>query len=1252
MQPETEAKFEKPKKNGDDGSNPRATGIAALFAVIFIALFGAGAAFFVFLGAALSNGVILTGLTGAYSVAEIIHQEWHTYAYIPIVTNDLDAQDEFIRFINPIETGYNSALTFSQVGISLWDYSVPIVVYLIQIAFDVLMPIFKYVIAALFPYLMELLLMCVELLQIFMYAVVEVFQALAVSLSGSEFEQDAVNTSGGGSAGPVGGDVGAVPGGTVGGQPLNFINSFRKVSRFYLRIWQVIFFAVATILRALDVSFLTFINWLFNIFVKYMPLIMKSVVYLVNLLDPSSPLGKLIFTGFDLQFRLFQVIYGQCQVQEAILKTLCGIVSILNSIFKKIEHAAHINLPSFPNCNINTIGSHCHKPPPNPFKDMGFFGVGICDATVCAEQVVNIIDLLSVQLPTCNQWVANANSTLACMSVTYNYSVTQSTYTGNTPIDAIAKELCFVLTVLVNNQCAQSLPPFSFDYGDAANSICVADRSGLVPPAAPFNDQCACVFTAPLCDAGCCNQYARHVNGQILYYIGGYTCGQALLQFPDTFWCQFSTTTALNITPSSDYTFSSTWCQAYRSIIYPSCSVASPLTTLAALDTPALVDAFSVTACNQTVNQVGVCKRINTTTSADFVDFQYSLGSVSLAEVYAGMPPLGSTSFITIPTASTPIDAIALLDIQKYYCYAFFQQYNITNPAITSTPNSPLAAIFSYCSDSIGEQLGNFDLDNYTYYKLITSTGEPKPIDLASIPVGVSPFAGTFGGGAPIPPEISPDCPSDMTGYNPQELSYQQECGGQQQQVAVNTGVVVGETGVEANEALTQNAATIAPAAHLSGVTPVNSSSPNATAYTIEADQLTAASDLSTNWQITPSSQTSSITSNFRTNYPSPTADAATPFYVQYKNNPAGRNTLSIEEVRPPPKKLHNEAIDRDAKAMMALAILAKIKTFFDGELEKLMQRLEKIEVDDPFSAKTVKVVGPESARRGKAKLLRVMSVIEEENQDKSSRFMRTRRLLATGNPTVDYYVESFWDNVANANVEDAGISDYSLDNFLSDEALKDVRVLYSHTMEVWSVNIYNYLYDNNVTIQDIDEMGLDYSYSGGLGGTPVGSTGRCKNSLQKPLQCCKANTSPYGCCYGIPLVCIPMVPNYFYAPVTTRENMYNWKCDHFFGFLQAWIGTTKTIVTAVVNISLQLSPGDFSGIAKVTLGWVTYPNFEIPPYSIQCMFVNLNYLLLGILLIWIIMLIVTLPFFAEIIAILLVAQNNVQSEWRGKGKG
>ncbi len=1241
----TEATYDKPKKNVADGSDPRATGVAALFAVIFIAVFGVGAAFFVFLGAALSNGVILTALTGTYSVFEIIHQEWHTYAYIPIVTNDLDAQDNFITFINPIENGYNSALTFSQIGITLWDYSVPVVIYLVQIAFDVIMPLLKYVVAALFPYLMELLLLGVELIRVGMYALVEIFQALAVSLNGSEFEQDAINTSGGGSAGPVGGDVGAVPGGTVGGLPLNFINSFRKVSRFFLRIWTVIFFAIASILKALDVSFLTFIDWLLNIFVKYMPLIMQAAVYLIDLLSPSSPLGKLIFTGFDLVFRIFQVIYGQCQVQEAILKTLCGTVSLISSVFRKIEHATHVNLPNFPNCNINTIGSHCHKPPPNPFKDMGFFGVGICDATVCSEQVVAIIDLLSVELPTCGQWVANANSTLACMSVTYNYSVTQSTYTGNTPIDAIAKELCFVLTVLVNNQCAQSLPPFSFSYPDAANSICVADRSGLVPPAAPFNDQCACVFTAPLCNAACCNQYARHVNGQILYYIGGYTCGQTLLQFPATFWCQFSTTTALNITPSSDYTFSSTWCQAYQTIIYPACSVASPLLTLAAIDTAALVDAFSASACNQTVNQVGVCKRINTTTPSDFVDFQYSLGAVSLAEVYAVMPPLGSTPFVTIPTAATPINSIAMLDIQKYYCYAFFQQYNITNPAITSNPYSPLAVVFSYCDASIGEQLGNFDLVNYTYYKLITSTGAPLPINLESIPPGVSPFEGTFGGGAPIPPEISPDCPSDSTGYNPQEVSYQQQCGGQQQQVAVNTGVVVGDTGVEANDALAQNAATIGPAAHLGGLTPINASNPNATVYTVETDQLDAAAALSTNWQITPSYDTQSTTSNFRTNYPSPPPGAATPFYVEFRNTPAGRTLLSVD---PPVHEQQRVRMMDDKNVVVAMGILNSISTFFYGELEKLIDRLEKIEVDDPYSAKTMRVVESNSARRGKAKLVRVLKVIEEERQDQNSRYSRTRKLLATGNPTVDYYVDNFWESVANANVEDAGISDYSLENFLSEEALKDVRVLYSHTMEVWSVNIYNYLYDENVTVQDLDEMGLDYSYSGGLGGSPA-PTGRCKNTLENPLQCCQANTSPYGCCYGIPLVCIPMVPDYFRAPVTNRQNMYNWKCEKFFGFGNAWISTTKTIVTAVVNISLQLSPGDFSGLAKVTLGWVTYPNFEIPPYSVQCMFVNANYLMLGILIAWMIMLVVGLPFVAEIIAVLLVAQNNVQNEWRAK---
>ena len=83
---------------------------------------------------------------------------------------------------------------------------------------------------------------------------------------------------------------------------------------------------------------------------------------------------------------------------------------------------------------MNSIGNQCQSSSSNTFSAF-VAGVGICDAAVCAEEVVAIINLLQIQMPTCQQWVANANSTLACMAITYNYSVTQSQFTGAAPIE-------------------------------------------------------------------------------------------------------------------------------------------------------------------------------------------------------------------------------------------------------------------------------------------------------------------------------------------------------------------------------------------------------------------------------------------------------------------------------------------------------------------------------------------------------------------------------------------------------------------------------------------------------------------------------------------------------------------------------------------------------------------------------------------------------------------------------------------------
>jgi hypothetical protein len=285
------------------------------------------------------------------------------------------------------------------------------------------------------------------------------------------------------------------------------------------------------------------------------------------------------------------------------------------------------------------------------------------------------------------------------------------------------------------------------------------------------------------------------------------------------------------------------------------------------------------------------------------------------------------------------------------------------------------------------------------------------------------------------------------------------------------------------------------------------------------------------------------------------------------------------------------------------------------------------------------------SARRGRARAKRLIDTMYEDFANSTSRFFRTRKLMMTGDPSVDYYVDRFWDRVANENIQYTGLNEEQTMELLSEQALRDFRVVYSHTADVWLVNLYNYLFAANFTAQDFDENGLDYAYEFGASV----NAGRCKNTLSEPLRCCGPKTSPYGCCYGIPLICIPMVPDYFYTPVTTLENIDAWRCTRFKGFFNMWSGTVKVIVTAVVRFSLELFPVDFSGPAKFFLGWVTFDGFVIPPFSVQCMFVNLKYILIGICIIWIVVLFITTQTIAQMIMYVKLSSDNIRSEWRSK---
>ena len=115
--------------------------------------------------------------------------------------------------------------------------------------------------------------------------------------------------------------------------------------------------------------------------------------------------------------------------------------------------------------------------------------------------------------------------------------------------------------------------------------------------------------------------------------------------------------------------------------------------------------------------------------------------------------------------------------------------------------------------------------------------------------------------------------------------------------------------------------------------------------------------------------------------------------------------------------------------------------------------------------------------------MTKAMEMIEADFADpKKSRFATTRKLMTTGDPEVDYYVAQFWETVANTNIKDPGISENAEAVFLAEQALRDVRIVFAQVGDVWSVNIYNYLYGENVTVEDIDEVAINRSlYDPGL---------------------------------------------------------------------------------------------------------------------------------------------------------------------------
>jgi len=902
--------------NSGDGSTANGQQTTGLLFSMFILIIG-GLVLLVVgpIGVLVTNAGPVTIGVVSYVATKQINHEWRTFDHA-IAVNDLHTVDSYIAFINPFEELWNIFFTLANAVITLWDYIYGMVIRLFIIFIDIFVPLMVFLFQLFWPLFMELLYLAVELLRIF----VNLFSQLATDLGPS------IQTSGFPGQGPTttttatlsgkhqttttyppGSSSSSIPFGSGSGnaQPVVGSASFdmiRTICRFILKLIQVLANGIIQIIVVIGARIAFYIDFIVNVVLKHLPVVFNAVMWMINMFSPDQPLGMVIYSILDLLFRILDVQYGFCKSVNLILKTVCVISSLLRQALTPIASALQINLPLPPKCDVLSMTQvTCHKSPTNAFRSGSFFGVGICDAEVCYSDVSQIITLLNATYPSCDQWTANANDTINCMNVVKAFSNAVISPSA-APIESIAKELCFVLTVTIQGQCSNSLPPFGFSLNDTSYQICIADKSGLVPPQLPFNEGCACIYNAPLCTTECCQQYALHVNGQVQSYIGSYTCGDVLTLFPYQFWCQFDNFTYQDVPIFSDYTFPHTWCNYYEMVVEPLCTSHPPLFLFSQLNFSTVIDGYVQNTCSRTVNQTGVCVMINTTTNAGVINLQYAqtqtnasvLFGINAISSFTGQPIVTDPSLIS-PTPG-PNDML-LLNVNKFFCEQYSLVYKNNNMIIGFQPWSSLYYMSKYCDvELIGVYTG-IDLTEEMTSKLRTVDGLPQPISLAGIPANVQAFGGTpLGAAAPSSTGGTLDCGYE-TGYSPTEVADQQSCVSQTQQGANQAGDATSTNGLATTNSIALNSQSASSALHLGGVNGLNSTvSTQEPLYTIQTTEISQTATVQANptvWQATPSTQTPDATQNYRTTDGTIPSDATTPVW-----GIIGRKTLSADKAR------------------------------------------------------------------------------------------------------------------------------------------------------------------------------------------------------------------------------------------------------------------------------------------------------------------------------------------------------------------
>lgn len=1215
-----------------DDTAQRAVQPLGIVALVAFALFTTMMAVF---GEIIVNAVPLAGLTIATVLGYQINREWRQ-GLKDLDSGDDEKVDAFMKDQNVIVDVNNAVWTVLRYAISVWDLSLGVIWLLFQLVVDLAIVVLKFLFGTpeLRDIILNLMLIGLQLLRILTQAAA----GLLMALSGS---------------------------GTFGGQPQFGAgvdsgsaaeeDEFRPERNFLVAGGQLVIESVIVIVKVFGPFYLTYLEFWFNVFLKVIPVVLKAVMFLLELLDPDKPFGRLLFSLLTFNFSVLNYAANNCFTQKAHATLTCWQSAIQASAYNHVVKVVNklvvggSPLKKIKGCNPKNLNFKCENAPSNPFSGGIFsgFGAGACDVFECATDVEAILDDFADFGLDCTFWLDTDISTPFCFEQIRLYSVNASASLEATEIDTVASELCFVMHERILRQCTQPAPPFGFDFAAVADEVCVQDLSGAPEP---FHKACACPFQNPLCDPTCCAQYAEHANGQVQAQLGARTCGEVRIQFSEFgIWCPLNATTEL-----SDYTFAHVWCNLWRKVYDPLC--VSDLLLIQDLNVAPSLPAYAADTCTRVVDQIGVCQDIDATIAdlttdliRDSVDLEPEVLYKANREATFSQVPI-----VTIPQPGDSAVDILLRNAAKHSCFQLSVVLNSSNPRWLAQPWSINYDMVTVCDRVDAASLGAPSVQQAPDVQ--DRRRDENGVFIATNLEGVEPTRLVFAASVPNAAERACDF---GIGQSEEELSDLQRCTGESQRSMNDNGKTMGDDGVGTLNGVVENAQRTVMVDYFSGLADPEPGDPDFDRKMRDMAVFDSVQNSPTDFE-TP--HTDELDADARNEFRNPflvdppppgSFDDRNPLAVTYPSAPGGRTILSAPgapPVAPPAAPTPAETRRALARAKQKRKAKRGLELYAGNIAADIARRLEAIEADKAARA------GERAYMEGvKDRLVEYLEHARENLPDylnqvppdvREARAMRgsSRRLLVFDESQLSAEITALLDRVHKMPTTLGSITDEAFDVFLAESALVRFQQISELTATIVLPKIYQVFYGDMGDSSDSNSStSVEFTFGGGDGS----SDPDCRNNLERPYQCCTADATPYECCIGL-FFCFPLPARRFILDRVTAENVDEWRCRDFDSFSEEWTQALRALLDSAV-VSLEAASGPARGIVRTVLGWLKYPKSGPPANLLPCHYYNYWYLTLGGLIAWIFKIIFSVQQIGAIVITALIFVNSEGDKTRNE---